>query len=116
MYEMRTEIEEDYWQLKDFWGLNTYKSAKYVIISFVILISLLGYNFYQIYKESEEGKEYIGKSFIVEERHGLYIVMGIRTAIATEHFFGIFEQDELLDIYENFSKDKRQIFKESLAD
>lgn len=116
MYEMRTEIEEDYRQLKDFWGLNTYKSTKYVIISFVILISLLGYNFYQIYKESEEGKEYIGKSFIVEERHGLYIVKGVRTAIATEHFFGIFEQDELLDIYANLPKDKRQTFKEYLAD
>lgn len=115
-YEMRSEIEEDFRQLKDFWGLNTYKSTQYHIISFIILISLLGYNFYQIYKESEDGKKYIGKNFITEEKKGLYIVKGVRTAIVTEHFFGIFELEELLDIYANFSIEKREIFKEYLAD
>ena len=115
LYEMRSEIEEDFRQLKDFWGLNAYRSTKYHIISFVILISLLGYNFYQIYKESEEGKEYIGKSLIVEERHGLYIVKGVRTAIITEHYFGIFEQDELLDLYAELDKEKRQLIKQYLV-
>ena len=115
LYEMRTEIEEDFRQLKDFWGLNAYKSTKYHVISFVILVSLIGYNFYQIYKESEEGKEYIGKSLIVEERHGLYIVKGVRTAIVTEHYFGIFEQDELLDLYADLDKQKRQLLKKHLV-
>lgn len=115
LYEMRSEIEEDFRQLKDFWGLNNYKSTKYNVISFIILISLMGYNFYQIYKESEEGKQYIGKSLIVEEKHGLYIVKGVRTAIVTEHYFGIFEQDELLDIYAEFDKEKRQLFKNYLV-
>ena len=71
LYEMRPEIEEEFRQLKDFWGLNVYKSTQYHIISFVILISLLGYNFYKLFIESEEGKQYIGKSLIVEEKHGL---------------------------------------------
>ena len=114
LYEMRPEIEEDFRQLKDFWGLNIYKSTKYHIISFIILISLMGYNFYQIYKESEEGKQYIGKSLIVEEKHGLYIVKGVRTAIITSHYFGIFEQDELLDLYAELNKEKRQLIKQYL--
>lgn len=114
-YEMRPEIEEDFRQLKDFWGLNTYKSTKYHIISFVILISLLGYNFYQVYKESEEGKKHIGKSLIIEEKHGLYIVKGVRTAIVTQHYFGIFEQDELLDLYAELDKEKRQHIKQYLV-
>lgn len=114
-YEMRPEIEEDFRQLKDFWGLNNYKSTKYHIISFVILISLLGYNFYQVYKESDEGKNYIGKSLIVEEKHGLYIVKGVRTAIVTQHYFCIFEQDELLDLYANLDKEKRQLIKQYLV-
>ena len=84
------------------------------IISFVILISLLGYNFYQIYKESEDGKNYIGKSLIVEEKHGLYIVKGVRTAIVTQHYFGIFEQNELLDLYASLDKEKRELFKQYL--
>lgn len=113
-YEVRPEIEEDFRQLKDFWGLNAYRSTKYHIISFVILISLLGYNFYQIYKESEEGKNYIGKNLIVEEKHGLYIVKGVRTAIVTQHYFGIFEQNELLDLYASLDKEKRELFKKYL--
>ena len=114
LYETRPEIEEDFRQLKDFWGLNHYKSTKYNVISFVILISLLGYNFYQVYKESDKGKEYIGKSLIVQERHGLYIVKGVRTAIVTKHYFGIFEQDELLDLYADLNKEKRELIKKYL--
>lgn len=115
LYEMRAEIEEDFRQLKDFWGLNVYRSTKYNIISFIVLVSLIGYNFYQIYKESEEGKKYIDKSFIVEEKHGLYIVKGVRTAIVTQHYFGIFEQDELLDLYAELEKEKRQLLKKYLV-
>lgn len=115
LYEMRPEIEEDFRQLKDFWGLNIYKSTKYHIISFIILISLIGYNFYQIYKESEEGKKYIGKSLIVEEKHGLYVVKGVRTAIVTKHYFGLFEQEELLDLYAELDKEKRQLIKQYLV-
>lgn len=115
LYEMRPEIEEDFRQLKDFWGLNIYKSTKYNIVSFVILISLMGYNFYQTYKESEEGKEYIGKNLIVQEKRGLYIVKGVRTAIITEHYFGIFDQDELLDLYADLNKEKRQLLKNYLV-
>ena len=111
---MRPEIEEDFRQLKDFWGLNTYKSTKYNIISFIIIVSLLGYNLYQFYKESGEGRKYIGKSLIIEERHGLYIVKNVRTAIVTEHYFGMLEQDELLDLYASLDKDKRALIKKLL--
>ncbi len=114
LYEMRPEIEEDFRQLKDFWGLNTYKSTKYNIISFIIAVSLLRYNLYQFYKASEEGRKYIGKSLIVEERHGLYIVKNVRTAIVTEHYFGMLEQDELLDLYASLDKDKRALIKKLL--
>ena len=114
LYEMRPEIEEDFRQLKDFWGLNTYKSTKYNIISFIIIVSLLGYNLYQFYKESGEGRKYIGKSLIIEERHGLYIVKNVRTAVVTEHYFGMLEQDELLDLYASLDKDKRALIKKLL--
>lgn len=114
LYEMRPEIEEDFRQLKDFWGLNTYHSTKYNVISFVMIASLLGYNLYQIYKESEEGKRYIGKNFIVEERHGLYIVKGVRTAIVVNDYFAIFAQDELLDLYVELNKQKREQLKSLL--
>ena len=53
--------------------------------------------------------------FIVEEKHGLYIVKGVRTAIVTQHYFGIFEQDELLDLYAELEKEKRQLLKKYLV-
>lgn len=115
LYEMRPEIEEEFRQLKDFWGLNMYRSTKYHIISFVIMISLLGYNFYKVFIESSEGKQYIGKSLIVEEKHGLYIVKNVRIAIVTEHYFAIFQEDELLDLYADLDKDKRVLIKKYLT-
>ena len=114
LYELRPEIEEDFRQLKDFWGLTEYRSTQYHIISFVIMVSLLGYNLYQLYKESEEGKNYIGKSFIVEQRHGLYVVKNVRTAIIINDYFAIFWQDELLDLYVELSKENRERLKQLL--
>ena len=64
-YEIRPEIEEDFRQLKDFWKLEDFKTTKYNIISFHIICVLLGYLFYQIYINSEDSREYLGKSLPV---------------------------------------------------
>ena len=65
IYEMRPEIEEDFRQLKDFWKLEDFKSTKYNVISFRIICVLLGYLFYQLYINSEQGQKYLGKSLPV---------------------------------------------------
>lgn len=115
LYEMRPEIEEDFRQLKDFWGLNTYKSTKYNIISFITMISLLSYNFYQIFKETEEGKEYIGKNYVVEHKKGLYIIKGVRTVISIDNYFAVFYMDEVLDLYLKLDETKREQLKRLLV-
>lgn len=61
IYELRTEIEEDFRQLKDFWKLEDFKSTKYNVISFHIICVLLGYLFYQLYINSEQGQKYLGQ-------------------------------------------------------
>ena len=65
IYELRTEIEEDFRQLKDFWKLEDFKSTKYNVISFHIICVLLGYLFYQLYINSEQGQNCLGKSLPV---------------------------------------------------
>lgn len=65
IYELRTEIEEDFRQLKDFWKLEDFKSTKYNVISFHIICVLLGYLFYQLYINSKQGEKYLGKSLPV---------------------------------------------------
>ena len=61
-YDIRTEIEEDYRQLKDFWKLEDFKTTKYNIIAFHIICVLFGYLFYQLYINGENGSQYLGKS------------------------------------------------------
>lgn len=65
IYEIRTEIEEDFRQLKDFWKIEDFKSTKYHIIVFHIICVLLGYLFYQLYINSKYGQQYLGKSLPV---------------------------------------------------
>ena len=65
MYEMRTEIEEDFRQLKDFWRMEDFKSTKYHMVVFHIVCVLLGYLFFQLYISSDAGMQYYGKSLPV---------------------------------------------------
>lgn len=52
-YELRPEIEEDFRQLKDFWKLEDFKSTKYNFIVFHIVMTLIGYMYFQLYKNME---------------------------------------------------------------
>ncbi len=54
-YELRLEIEEDFRQMKDFWKLEDFKST----------MMLVGYLYFQVYKNLEEGKAYVEKSLPV---------------------------------------------------
>lgn len=53
MYEQRTEIEEDFRQIKDQWDLATFTSTKYNYIMCHIAMLLLGYNIYSLFKGTE---------------------------------------------------------------
>lgn len=64
-YELRPEIEEDFRQLKDFWKIEDFKSTKYNLIAFHIVCVLLGYLFYQLYINSDDGCKFLGKSLPV---------------------------------------------------
>lgn len=61
IYDIRTKIEEDFRQLKDFWKLEDFKSTKLHVISFHLVCVLLGYMFYQLYLNTKEGIKYVGK-------------------------------------------------------
>jgi hypothetical protein len=57
-YEMRSELEEEYRQLKDFWRLEDFKSTKPPLIAFRLVCALLGYPLFQLYVGTEEGKRW----------------------------------------------------------
>ncbi|MCD7808255.1 MAG: transposase, partial [Erysipelotrichaceae bacterium] len=98
IYEMRTEIEEDFRQVKDFWKLEDFKSTKLNFILFHVISTLLAYLFFQLYcMYDEKGEKYEGKSFpVLIKRHeakpdGYYIIY-------YEDKFGIFTMDEILNM------------------
>jgi len=64
-YELRPEIEEDFRQMKEFWKLEDFKNTKYNYITYHIVMTLVGYLYFQIYKNMEERKAYVGKSLPV---------------------------------------------------
>ena len=64
-YEYRTEIEEDYRQLKDkeFWNIQDFRTKKLNLIVFHVITTLIGYLFFLLYTMFSEGEQYKNKNF-----------------------------------------------------
>lgn len=107
-YELRPEIEEDFWKLEDF------KSTKYNYITYHIIMTLVGYLYFQVYKNLEEGKAYVGKSLPIVVKNykeprpkAVLIYVG--------QYFGIFPFLEFLQIYAECNLEVRQLLDPILA-
>ncbi|MEJ8555174.1 transposase [Tepidibacter sp. Z1-5] len=98
IYELRPEIEEDFRQLKDFWNLEDFKSTKYNFILFHIVATLIGYSYFQIYINTEEGMKYQKKSLpIIIKNYSNKKEKNV--VIYKGQYFGIFKFIEFLDLY-----------------
>ena len=113
-YELRPEIEEDFRQMKDFWKLSDFKSTQYNYITFHIIMTLIGYLFFQIYKNLEEGQSYIGKSLPVVAKNYKEIKPK-EIVIYAGQYFGIFPFLEFLKIYAECTLEVRQLLDPVLA-
>lgn len=110
-YETRPEIEEDYRQLKDVWGLDHFTSTKYKNIVFHIVMMLVAYLFYQVYKNTEAGARYGNKSlatildtYELSNRNDVKIN---KVTIYYKSMFGIIEFVDFLDTYAECGEDVR---------
>lgn len=113
-YELRPEIEEDYRQLKDFWQLENFKSTKYNFITFHIVMLLIGYSYFQISKNTEEGNKYARKSLLMiiknyksEKQKQIIIYSGM--------YFGIFTFLEFIKLYSSCDKSLQEMLDPILA-
>lgn len=98
-YELRPEIEEDFRQLKDFWKLEEFKSTKYTHIVFHIVMLLIGYLYYQLYKNTEEGSKYANMSLPIILKKYVPKKKSKKVIIYAGEYFGIFGFLEIMDIY-----------------
>jgi Transposase DDE domain len=109
-YELRPEIEEDFRQLKDFWGIEGFKSTNYIMIVFYIIMTLMGYNFFQLYKNQEEGEPLSHKSLpIVLERPTTSISFPKQIVIYTKRFFGKLSFIGLCELYAKCTAEVRKL-------
>lgn len=113
-YELRPEIEEDYRQIKDFWKLEDFKSTKYNFITFHIVMTLIGYMYFQLFKNMEEGSKYSGKSLPViiknykeDKQKSVIIYSG--------QYFAIFSFIEFIQLYAGCSAEVRKLLDPTLA-
>lgn len=107
-YELRPEIEEDFRQLKDFWKLEGFKSTKYTHIIFHIVMLLIGYLYYQLYKNTEEGSKYANKALPVILKKYVPVKKAKKVIIYADKYFGIFGFLEFLDIYASCNEKVRK--------
>lgn len=113
-YELRPEIEEDFRQMKDFWKLEDFKSTKYNYITYHIVMTLVGYLYFQVYKNLDEGKPYAGKSLPVVVKN--YKETRPKAVIIyVGQYFGIFSFLEFLQLYAECTLEVRQLLDPILA-
>lgn len=113
-YELRPEIEEDFRQMKDFWKLEDFKSTKYNYITYHIVMTLVGYLYFQIYKNLDEGKGCAGKSLPVIAKN-YKETRSKEVVIYVGQYFGIFSFLEFLQIYAECTLEVRRLLDPILA-
>ena len=113
-YELRPEIEKDFRQLKDFWKLEDFKSTKYNYITYHIVMTLLGYLYFQLYKTVEQGQKYQGKSLPILAKN--YSSEKTKEVLVyAEQYFGIFSFLEFLQLYAECPLEVRRLLDVVLA-
>lgn len=113
-YELRPEIEEDYRQIKDFWKIQDFKSTKQNFIAFHIVTVLIGYLFFQLYKATDEGRKYEGKSLPIAIKK--YVGKGSKSVIIySGQYFAIFGFLEFIQLYSSCGTEVRKCLDPILA-
>ena len=110
-YELRPEIEEDFRQLKDIWKMCTFTSTKYNMIMCQIVMTILAYNLFNLYKNTKDGSKYISKSMrkiANEEKRDRYSFDEISYLILCGKTYCFIEGIELLDLYADCSDEIRK--------
>lgn len=112
-YNVRSEIEEDYRQLKDFWKIEDFKSTKLNVISFHIVSVLFGYLFFQLYTLFLGGEQYAGKSLPVIMKSYINNAQGYVVIYVGEEF-GVLKLIELMELYAQCSNSVKLKIKDTL--
>jgi hypothetical protein len=106
-YELRPEIEEEFRQIKDFWNLEGFKSRKLPVIAFHLISTLLGYLFFQVFKQMLEGQAFVRKSLPVAlKKYKKMVGKCLKNVIVcTGQYFALFPFLEFIKLYASLDAD-----------
>lgn len=100
--------------MEDFWKLEGFQSTKYNYITCHIVMMLVGYLYFQIYKNMDEGKAYAGKSLPVVAKN-YKETRPKEVVIYVGQYFGIFPFLEFLQLYAECTVEVRRLLDPILA-
>lgn len=95
-YKLRTEVEEDYRQLKDFWSIEDFRSTQINVIAFHLVSTLFGYLFFQLF--TLNNPEYAHRSLPVVLKNYNTQVQGY-IVLYVDDIFGVFSLVEVMRLY-----------------
>ena len=97
-YQTRPEIEEDYRQLKSpSWHLEKFCTRRLVQIIWHVILTLIAYNLFQTYANTDKGRVFAGKTKQRIEREQRRKQESF-LLVCTQHAFGVFATKDLLYI------------------
>lgn len=96
LYQTRPEIEEDYRQLKnESWHIDVFHATRQVPILWHVLLTLLSYNLFQVYANTQ-----VGRQFAQKTKQKLQRELGRNPPtyllVCTEDAYGFYETKSLL--------------------
>ena len=108
LYQTRPEIEEDYRQLKSTaWKVDCFCTTRLVQIIWHVVLTLLAYNLFQVYANTQRGRQFAEKTKQKLERERkrnppTYLL------VCTHDAFAVFETKSLLYVLLDLPDDVRQ--------
>jgi hypothetical protein len=97
-YSLRPEIEEDYRQLKSAsWRIAGFCATRLVQILWHVCLTLIAYNLFQVYANTEAGRAFAGKTKQCIEREQMRH-RRVYFLVCTPSAFGVYEAGELLPL------------------
>lgn len=108
LYQLRTEIEEDYRQLKSpSWDIASFLTTRLVQILWHVLLTLIAYNLFQVYANTEAGRAFAGKTKQRIERERRRNPQ-IQFLVCTPYAFALFDARELFSMMLLLPQDVRE--------
>lgn len=107
-YQRRTDVEKDYRQLKSAsWQINSFVTTRLVQILWHVCLTLIAYNLFQVYTDTQVGKDFANntKQKIEREKRRQPVVQFL---VCTPDAYGVFEASFLLYLMLDLPEDVRQ--------